>query len=498
MTRKTLSKVSGRSPVRSGAVEGYQTNGPATVAGTPDVSNLDALVEDARRAALNGDPGPADPTDFHNLRGRVQTARLKMPPLYRETFVDPFIAILDDLGPAGLATILVNNPNLALLLMDCAHAILQNAEGFEPRATDGFQEVVSDLYDGFLGAEDRVGVNPPDVGTIPPLVKWGNPDFGPYTWPGDATFNLGIGAGVVSLPPANARAGLLAWSALGHETGGHDILHADTGLEGELTNAVRSALAPLGNIWASYWGDRIDESASDVLGILNMGPTAAIGLVGYFRGLNAAFAGDPRLRNTGPANDFHPADILRGYLGAETVRLLSFDGAAAWADLIAAETDKDLGTIRLLGQVVDTDEAKRSCQIVAETLATTRVQSLENHSLIDIQDWRNLDEEKVATVREALTTVANLPDDTGSPIYAAHIVAAAVTGALAPGADVPMIFERMLVLLKRMHDQNPAWGPLFIRHRGDISPHPTYLRYRRLPGDGMYATAPASLANFPK
>ena len=28
------------------------------------------------------------------------------------------------------------------------------------------------------------------------------------------------------------------------------------------------------------------------MGILNMGPSAAIGLVGYFRGLNSAFSGD--------------------------------------------------------------------------------------------------------------------------------------------------------------------------------------------------------------
>ena len=34
--------------------------------------------------------------------------------------------------------------------MDLAHAILQNGEGYHARATDAFQEVVSDSYDGFL------------------------------------------------------------------------------------------------------------------------------------------------------------------------------------------------------------------------------------------------------------------------------------------------------------------------------------------------------------
>jgi exonuclease I len=40
-------------------------------------------------------------------------------------------------------------------MLDIAHSILQNGEGFNEKATDSFQEVRSDLYDGFLSAEDR-------------------------------------------------------------------------------------------------------------------------------------------------------------------------------------------------------------------------------------------------------------------------------------------------------------------------------------------------------
>jgi hypothetical protein len=108
-------------------------------------------------------------------------------------------------------------------------------------------------------------------------VKWGNPDFGPYTWPVDATSVFGARAAVVNLPPSNARKGLLAWAALGHETGGHDILHADTGLQDELAAAIRQGLADLGDDMVEYWSSRIGEAAADVLGILNMGPAAAIG-----------------------------------------------------------------------------------------------------------------------------------------------------------------------------------------------------------------------------
>src|SRR5262245_14350146 len=106
-----------------------------------------------------------------------------------------------------------------------------------------------------------------------------------------ATRSFNVQAAIVNLPPANAKEGLLAWAAVGHETGGHDIRHTYAGLEDQLASAVRTALrmAGFGGDLADYWADRIDETASDVCGILNMGPAAAIGLIGYFRGLNAAF-----------------------------------------------------------------------------------------------------------------------------------------------------------------------------------------------------------------
>lgn len=62
-------------------------------------------------------------------------------------------------------------------------------------------------------------------------------------------------------------------------------------------------------------------------------------------------------------------------------------------------------------------------------------------------------------------------------IYAAHVVAAAAMAALAAKAEVPRLFARMLEVLKRMHDQNASWGPLFIAHPGDIARH--YVRTPR-------------------
>jgi hypothetical protein len=462
-------------------LEREQFQGKSLLQRKPDIANLRNCVEDVKKTALADDTGPGDPTDYSQLTGRLKACREKLPPLYRETIFKPFAGKLEKLGPSGFKNILLNDPDrtgLGGLMLDIAHAILQNGEGYNEKATDSFQEVVSDLYDGFLSAEDRRGVKPPDKGVIPPLVKWGHPDFGPYTWPVDATISFGVSAGIVNLPPANAKSGLLAWSALGHETAGHDILQADTGLRQELAMVIRNTLRAqkTGPGLPDYWASRIDETASDVLGILNMGPAAALGIIGYFRGLNAAYTGKPELRNDGPSNDPHPADILRGYLAAYTVSLLSFSGAADWSQVIEAETGKDLSRIRLDGAAVSAELARRSAKIVASTLVRAKMESLENHALGEIQDWRNRDEAVVNKLLSLLTTPGPLPSRYASGIYAAHVVAAAVTGGLSGDADITMIFKRMLGILKTMHDANPSWGPLYVAHPGDITTRMVYSK----------------------
>ncbi|RKN55042.1 MULTISPECIES: hypothetical protein [Bacillus] len=438
----------------------------------PDISNLNKCIEDVRKAALTNISGPEDPKNYHELRGRLEAVRDKLPSIYNSTIYKPFIKSLDELGQEGFINILMSDPERvreAGLILDIAQAILQQGEGYNAQATDAFQELVSDLYDGFLSLEDRTGINQPDLSVIAPLIKWGNPESGPYTWPVDATSILGLKVAIVSLPPVNAKKGILAWSSIGHEVCGHDILHADIGLLTELAESVRSDLNEqnLGHLLSEYWASRIDETASDVLGVLNLGPAAAIGLVGYFRGLNAAFTGEAVLKNHGFGDGPHPVDILRGYLGAYSVGLLEFDQAKEWEKVIEAEVDKDLSEIQLDGVIINIDKAKQSAKQVAITIMKKKLISLENHSLNQIQNWRNKDEAIVAHLRPLLTTLGSLSEEHKSGTYAAHVVAAAVTEALS-NDDIRLIFERMINLLKIMHDSNPSWGPLHVEHPGDI------------------------------
>jgi hypothetical protein len=297
-------------------------------------------------------------------------------------------------------------------------------------------------------------------------VRWGSAADGPYTWPVTAAASVGVGAAIVSLPAANASRGLLAWAALAHETAGHDILAADDGLQEELARVVRDALLEEGTppVLAEYWADRIDETAADVLGILNMGPAAAVGLVGYFRGLNGAWGGTPSLRTVGDAEDPHPADIARAYLAAETVRLLSFEGSSRWADRLVAEADRDLARIRLGGVAVTAGVAKATARTVARAVVRTPLAALEGRALGDVQDWRDRDEAVVAELRSVLAgdargrtpaagTAAHAPG-----AYAAHAVAAAVYEAMAGASEPAALQARMVDVLAAMHDRNVAWG----------------------------------------
>ena len=442
-------------------VQAVGARGPADPLG---LAGLPTCVEDAARAAARRSDGPPDPTRFSSLRTRLETAVRALPERYRKAVGEPLLLALDELGARGLAQLLAEDPEReggARLLLDAAQAVLQHGEGYQPRATAAFQEVVSDLYEGFLADEKRAGVKPPGRGAVPPLVRWGSAEAGPYTWPVTATRSLGLEAPVVSLPAANASGGLLAWAALAHETAGHDLLAADVGLQEELGRTVRAAL--LGSrtspVIAGYWAERIDETASDVLGVLNMGPAAAVGLIGYLRGVNGAWGGTAALRSEGAATDPHPTDLARAYLVAETVRLLHFTGAGTWADRLIREADRDLGHLTLGDVAVTAGVARASAAEVARAIVTTRLGALEGHALGDLQGWTDQDEAIVAALRPQLAGGGAAGGGSAAPYvpgaYAAHAVAAGVYEAVSGRTDPSRVQRRMEELLATMHAANP-------------------------------------------
>src|SRR5262249_18299776 len=160
-------------------------------------------------------------------------------------------------------------------------AVYQHRNG-SPKAQqlERFLAVISNLYRSFLDKTKRAAANIPLSETLPPLAMFQhNGEDGPFTVTVEQVNGL-IGAriGVVSMPATYADDPLI-WAALAHETGGHDVTHADSGLLDELAENILVALAgmpppqgisreDLAQLWA-YW---IDETSADVFGLLNIGP----------------------------------------------------------------------------------------------------------------------------------------------------------------------------------------------------------------------------------
>lgn len=450
-----------------------------------DIGNLDNCIDDIRQAMQSNEQPPSFniyAKNYRRLLTDLQKAIPSLPKVYQDSIGNPFLQYLKKIGEGQFNHYFTaryptrEDEFYQSVISDVSLALLLHSQNFEPKASHAFQELVSDLYDSFLSEEDRAGnasgtpINPPDYEILPPLVKWGNPDQGPYTWPVDGTTAVGAKTAVVNLPQYFTRQGLLAWSSLGHETGGHDILHADKGLLDEITAKVRTAVASkcgiqMGNLWGSW----VDEASSDVLGLLHLGPAAGIGLIGFFRGLND----DGRLRSVGGITDPHPIDVLRGFLAAELVRNLNFKDAAVWGNVIEQESLKDLGKSVYLYNAktkqytpIDAKIAVQSAKIAALTIANSKLKALENHSLHDIQDWTDNDQKIADEIAIALRETGKLPPAYGGQaFYAAHVVSAATTEALKAGADIQKVFDRMLQFLDEMHAGNTAWQPSHIMGR---------------------------------
>src|SRR5262249_41005014 len=155
---------------------------------------------------------------------------------------------------------------------------------------------VSNLYRSFLSARRRSRAKFPLVETLPPLATFAHGgEGGPFTLPVDGVRELcGAKVGVVSLP-STYRDHPILWASLAHETGGPDVLPADEGLLSELAAGVAGLFGggplqpgkPLSGpqLLGLLWGYWIDEAASDVYGLLNIGPAFGFSLAAFFAAL---------------------------------------------------------------------------------------------------------------------------------------------------------------------------------------------------------------------
>lgn len=445
----------------------------------PDISNLSNCIQEVKNSnAQNAEVLTFDlyKKDYQKLITDLQSASAVLPYVYQDAAANPLIQYLQSMGEALYLQTFAANPYdeqfgfLQNIISDTALALLGNT-GSMVLGVQAFQEVVSDIYDGFNSEATQIGkkfgnpVSAPTYGVIPPLVKYGRADLGPYTWTAETTLRaLGLKCAIVSLPPSQINGGLLSWCSLGHETGGHDVIHAHSGLLDELSQKVYQTVYDKFNSGplANYWARCIDEVTADVCGCLNIGPSFGIALMGYFRS-----SGNDKLSTIGYKEGPHPIELLRGYLAAAVTKKLHFEEAASWSQVIANEVKRDNDALYLYDPQaksfsqfpVPFEVAVASTEIVAQTILRANLSALQGHSLQGLVDWRDADQTKVEELVASLSEDGVLPKNLrGSGYYASYVVAAAIQAALQQGADIPNLFAEMKVFLSEMHMANPTWS----------------------------------------
>src|SRR4051794_38710087 len=209
--------------------EGVRMPVPAT--------NIKAVFDRLTAATLTGEGPPevpwGDSPTVDAIATAIDGAADALPFVYRRAYVDEIRAQL----PAIVRGLRERDPEV---LETLAGAVYDHDSDEVAAPLGRFLAVVSNLYRSFLDAETRARVDLPLSEQLPPLAMFQHSGAGgPFTLTADTVARLcGSNVGVVSMPSA-CRDHPFTWVSLAHETGGHDVLHADPGLLDELAAGVR-------------------------------------------------------------------------------------------------------------------------------------------------------------------------------------------------------------------------------------------------------------------
>jgi hypothetical protein len=405
-----------------------------------------ALLENVRFSEPSVVASPeGSPFDAVQLAAVVRSQQAQLPAIYRTSYVAPLLAALPDVvvqlrQQFDRSTQLGTSSEDAMADVRCLADTLVGAvrdwgQDAYREPLHRFQAVVSNMYRSFLGSEQRARVALPLIETLPPLVTFGPaPDQGPFTLPVDSVKQfIGASIGIVSLPGCYAHHPIL-WGALAHETGGHDVLHADPGLLQQLAAGVAKldGMPPgLGGVWSAW----MDETASDVYGVLNIGPTFTIGLLAFLASLRAAqIPGSGEIgvvRTTLPVSggqliDPHPVDLLRLHVAIGVIEALDgltvarrsewlgmFEAIAGVASGGATTIDVHDASSGKVIQRMPLATAAASARAVGKYIATAKLDALGGVSIQDVETWDDTDETAAGNIaaHAATSSITAMGDD---------------------------------------------------------------------------------------
>ncbi|OQW34001.1 MAG: hypothetical protein A4E19_18940 [Nitrospira sp. SG-bin1] len=385
------------------------------------------------------------------------------PKIYRKAFLEVLLEHYDAIDKKCMSD---RNPYwFRLYLSMLTNAALQP----DPRSkVDGqircLQALVSDLYKSFTVSRSKLGNLPPLQQVLPPLVTFTgyiaaepvglppNPWQSEYPAPPfmlhiDLVQDLDpkIEVGIMNMSPGFREHPML-WSLLTHEVAGHAVLNADRLLLRQISREVRQLFSNRNPILGSLWYHWCEEAASDICGMLNMGPSFAIGAFLFYTAISALIEVPPkRLSQSSPPKlenaahifqdsniiDYHYPEILMPHLlmGAiEHMDELSHRIRLQYLDMIRELTKYCTGTQVTLefptGALVpgedeaniklqdkyDLDEMQAAAHAVGGFLVTKEFRALNQNNLQALETWDNADEERAQLVAARLKGSGSLDD----------------------------------------------------------------------------------------
>ncbi|CAM0117262.1 hypothetical protein [Rhabdochlamydiaceae symbiont of Dictyostelium giganteum] len=261
-----------------------------------------------------------------------------IPPLYRELLINPFYQEIEK----GIMS--YSNAHLAEVICTAIQQnfALQKEITSLNQSLKALREVVSDLYKKFIVDADGAScVN--KKGKASPVAYWSEECLSTYAYHPGAPFFPGVKVGIVNVPKRYAEGSAIAWGCLGHEVAGHDILATYPGSRKELEEKIRQNLINQNlSLTLEHWENRVEETAADILGVLNMGPAAAFSLIAFLRILRSTPS--QTLIAEVYLKDKHPADLARGFLLANAVSFMhskGFTKGKNYGSLLFQELERD-------------------------------------------------------------------------------------------------------------------------------------------------------------
>ena len=448
-------------------------------------TNVKAVFDKLNGADLLGEGPPdvpwGDSPTVDAVRSAVDADADALPRVFRDGYADPLRQALPHvLRVAGDPT----------LIETLAGAVYDHGAKEVDAPLGRFLAVVSNMYRSFLDAETRTGVDLPLIEQLPPLAMFQHSgEGGPFTLTAETVQSL-IGAqiGVVSLPSA-CREHPFTWASLAHETGGHDVLHADTGLLAELSAGVRDFFGSgrmdpnrptggqvMGHLWA-HW---MDEAASDVYGLLNIGPAFAMNLIVFLAAFIAGFehGTEPVLRAESGRDpndelDVHPVDLLRPHLAIGAIQSLTGLDPKVRQDYVstieamAAQCSGGADSVALAGLLPIGDhraiplqntfplnEMQDVARRVGSYIVSAHFQALGGHSIQDLETWDDADEAAARRLADTFridASAVGVGDD-------AQLLAGATVAILEEPDKYDAVTKRLNDALDQSFATDPIWG----------------------------------------